>query len=57
MLDTMSCYDKPRVTMTKMLKEIQRVLKTHGKYIAITYGKPEERRFLAQLPFLTFDVE
>lgn len=46
-LDSIMCGSNSRVNVTKMLKEIGRVLNDKGVYIMITYGSPPYR-----LPFL-----
>lgn len=40
-----------------MLKEAQRVLKSGGVYLAISYGNPESREFHFFREFLSFDLK
>ena len=42
-IDTLLCGDNAFINTMMMLKEGQRVIKEHGQYIAISYGKPTER--------------
>lgn len=44
-LDAILCGDKSFLNAAKMIKEVQRVLKTGGLYIIISYGTPENRLF------------
>lgn len=44
-LDAILCGDKSFLNAAKMLKEVQRILKTGGLYIIISYGSPENRLF------------
>ena len=44
-IDALLCGDNAFLNVAKMMKEVQRVLKTNGVYIAISYGKPENRSF------------
>jgi ubiquinone/menaquinone biosynthesis C-methylase UbiE len=44
-LDAILCGDKSFLNAAKMLKEVQRVLKTGGLYVVISYGSPENRLF------------
>ena len=41
-IDCLMCTtEKPKILVSKMLKECQRVLKTGGIYFAISFGPPE----------------
>jgi ubiquinone/menaquinone biosynthesis C-methylase UbiE len=40
-----------------MMKEVQRVLKTDGHYIAISYGKPENRAYHFERDHLSFSMK
>jgi ubiquinone/menaquinone biosynthesis C-methylase UbiE len=42
-IDALLCGDNAFINVVKMTKEVQRVMKTEGKYIAISYGTPENR--------------
>jgi ubiquinone/menaquinone biosynthesis C-methylase UbiE len=42
-IDALLCGDDAFLNTAKMTKEVQRVLKPNGLYIAITYGTPENR--------------
>ena len=39
-IDTVACTSYPYFNTAIMLKECQRVLKTGGNYVAISFGKP-----------------
>lgn len=54
-IDALLCGDDSFLKVAMMLKETQRVLKTGGHYIAISYGKPESRSFHFVQPFLSFE--
>ena len=56
-LDTLLCGYESFINSAIMLKEIQRVLKTEGLYVIISYGKPETRLFHLNRDFLSFDIE
>ena len=40
-IDALLCGDNAYLMVAKLTKEVQRVLKTDGVYVAISYGKPE----------------
>jgi EEF1A lysine methyltransferase 4 len=42
-IDALLCGDNAYLNTAKMMNEVQRVLKTDGYYIGISYGKPENR--------------
>jgi len=42
-IDALLCGDSAYSNVAKMMKEVQRVLKVGGVYIAISYGFPENR--------------
>lgn len=42
-LDAILCGKRSFMNAAVMLKEVQRVLKTGGIYIAISYGNPQSR--------------
>ena len=44
-IDSMLCGEKSFLNTALMLKEVQRVLKTGGIYMIISYGTPENRIF------------
>ena len=54
-IDTLLCDKNPNLKAAMMLKEVQRVLKPNGIYIAISYGKPEDRSFHFERSYLSFD--
>lgn len=56
-IDALLCGDNAYVMVAKMTKEIQRVLKTGGVYIAISYGKPESRGFHFERDHLGFEMK
>ena len=43
-LDTILCGDNSEANVEKMLQEINRVLKSNGVYICISYGSEEQRK-------------
>ena len=55
-IDAILCGEYSFYNTAKMLKEVQRVLKTGGYYIAISYGKPETRVFHFKRKHLDFDM-
>jgi ubiquinone/menaquinone biosynthesis C-methylase UbiE len=42
-IDALLCVDKAYLNVAIMMNECQRVLKTGGYYVAISYGMPENR--------------
>lgn len=54
--DALLCGSKAFKNVAIMLKECQRVLKTGGLYIAISYGIPGNREFHFQRRHLKFDL-
>ena len=57
-IDCLMCAkDRPKLLTSKMLKESQRVLKTGGLYIAISFGPPDQRAYLLKQKFLSWEVE
>ena len=44
-IDAILCGNESFLNTAKMLKEVQRVLKTGGIYIIVSYGSPENRVF------------
>lgn len=55
-IDAILCGEYSFYNTAKMLKEVQRVLKTGGYYIAISYGKPETRIFHFKRKHLDFEL-
>jgi ubiquinone/menaquinone biosynthesis C-methylase UbiE len=56
-IDAILCGDNAYLNTALLLKEAQRVIKEDsGKYIAISYGKPETRSIHFQRPFLSWDL-
>ena len=53
-IDAILCGDNAFLNVARMTKEIQRVLKEGGVYIAISYGKPENRSFHLEREHLKF---
>jgi ubiquinone/menaquinone biosynthesis C-methylase UbiE len=46
-IDCLMCaLDRPKILTSKMLKESQRVLKTGGIYMAVSFGPPTQRAYL-----------
>ena len=54
--DALLCGSHAFKNLAITLKECQRVLKTHGIYIAISYGVPANREFHFKRRHLKFDV-
>ncbi len=44
-IDALLCGDNAYINVAKMMKEVQRVLRTGGAYVAISYGRPDSRAF------------
>ncbi len=55
-IDALLCGDNAYVNVAIMMKEVQRVLKTDGHYIAISYGKPENRAYHLEREHLSFSM-
>jgi len=56
-IDALLCGDEPDLSVAKMMKEIQRVLRLGGIYWAISYGNPEHRLEHLKREHLSFDIE
>ena len=56
-IDALLCGDNAYVNVAIMLKEVQRVLKPGGCYVAISYGKPESRAFHFEREHLGFSLK
>ena len=56
-MDALLCGDDYCITIAKMLKEIQRVLKVDGYYMIISYEEPDYRMMHLKRKFLKFNVE
>ena len=44
-MDALLCGEDENIKMAKMIKECQRILKTGGTYIVVSFGKPQRREF------------
>jgi EEF1A lysine methyltransferase 4 len=55
-IDALLCGNFAYLNVAIMLKEIQRVLKTGGCYVAISYGIPDNREFHLVREHLKFDI-
>ena len=55
-IDALLCGDHAFYNVAIMMKEIQRTLKVGGTYLAISYGKPENRISHFVREFLSFEV-
>ena len=53
-IDALLCGDDAFLNVALMMSEVQRVLKTDGVYMAISYGRPENRIFHFERPNLDF---
>lgn len=56
-IDAILCGDNAFINVARMTKEVQRVLKTDGVYIAVSYGKPENRAFHFKREHLKFSLK
>ena len=56
-IDALLCGNHSFINVTKMTKEISRVLKVGGVYLIISYGKPENRVFHLERKHLGFEVQ
>lgn len=56
-IDALLCGPDAFLNTAKMLKEVQRVLKTGGVYMAITYGEPKNRLFHFQRSHLHVELK
>jgi SAM-dependent methyltransferase len=56
-LDALLCGERAFMNAAVMLKECQRVLKTGGVYMIVTYGKPSNRLTHLQRGHLGFDIK
>ena len=55
-IDALLCGVSSFVSVARMIKEIQRVLKVGGVYMAVSYGPPESRVFHFERDHLSFDI-
>ena len=55
-IDALLCGDAAYLNVAKMTREVQRVLKTGGHYLAVTYGDPETRLEHFERPHLAWTV-
>lgn len=55
-IDALLCGDNALLMVARMMKEVQRVLKTGGVYFAISYGDPESRMDNFDWPHLHLDT-
>lgn len=53
-LDAILCGNDSFLNAAKMIMEVQRVLKTGGLYVVISYGSPQNRYFHFVRPHLSF---
>jgi ubiquinone/menaquinone biosynthesis C-methylase UbiE len=56
-IDALLCGDNAYMNVAQMMKEVQRVLKPGGTYIAISYGKPENRAYHFEREHLSFTMK
>ena len=56
-IDALLCGDSAFLKVAEMMKECSRVLKPKGIYLAISYGKPENRCFHFERPHLDFTIK
>jgi len=56
-IDALLCGENSFIMTAKMMKEIQRILKAGGVYIAISYGDPNSRQFHFEREFLSWDIK
>ena len=55
-IDALLCGDNSYINVAKMTREVQRVLKTGGTYMAISYGHPCTRLEHLQWKYLDWEV-
>ena len=55
-IDTLLWGDNDIYMVAKMMKEVQRVLIPGGKYLAISYGKPDNRTYHFRREHLDFEL-
>jgi ubiquinone/menaquinone biosynthesis C-methylase UbiE len=55
-MDALLCGDQSFLNVAIMTKEVQRVLKTGGIYMIISYGQPENRIPHLEREHLSFDI-
>ena len=55
-LDAILCGDFSFYNAAKMMNEMQRIMKTGGLYISISYGKPETRVYHFTRKHLDFEI-
>ena len=55
-IDALLCGDNSFLNVAIMTKEVQRVLKTGGIYMVISYGAPENRVFHFEREHLALDI-
>ncbi len=56
-IDALLCGNYAYLNVAQMLRECQRVLKTGGYYMAISYGIPDNRDFHFKRAHLDFDLK
>jgi len=56
-IDALCCGPDPDLTVARMTKEVQRVLKPSGVYCIISYGNPENRLPHLKLPHLVMELQ
>jgi len=56
-IDALLCGSRAFKNVARLLREGQRVLRTGGYYMAISYGRPEAREFHFKRDHLRFDLQ
>ena len=56
-MDALLCGNVAHLNVAMMLKESQRVLKTGGTYVVVSYGSPENREPHLTRAHLSFDIK
>ena len=56
-IDAMLCGEEAYLSVLLMMRECQRVLKTGGFYVAISYGAPEKRINHFKRECFNFDIQ
>ena len=56
-IDALLCGDDAYLNVAKMMKEVQRVVRNDGYYVAISYGKPENRAYHFERDHLSFSMK
>eukprot|EP00747_Dinoflagellata_sp_TGD_P165884 gnl/TRDRNA2_/TRDRNA2_187859_c0_seq1.p1 gnl/TRDRNA2_/TRDRNA2_187859_c0~~gnl/TRDRNA2_/TRDRNA2_187859_c0_seq1.p1 ORF type:complete len:231 (+),score=40.39 gnl/TRDRNA2_/TRDRNA2_187859_c0_seq1:1-693(+) len=56
-MDTFACTDNATMTIARYMKEVTRVLRPGGSFVAVSYGAPETRRSFFQFEHLDLNMK